>query len=73
VPVDSTTLEPVPEGEVGIARIIDLGNVDSAVAIQTQDRVRRVPGGIMLLGREMGAPARGCSLAIEEFLAREAP
>jgi hypothetical protein len=71
VPVDPTTLEPVPEGEVGIARIIDLGNVDSAVAIQTQDRVRRVHGGIMLLGREMGAPPRGCSLAIEEFLARE--
>jgi len=72
VPVDPTTLEPVPEGEVGIARIIDLGNVDSAVAIQTQDRVRRVPGGVTLLGRATGAPPRGCSLAIEEFLANEA-
>jgi len=69
VPVDPTSLEPVPSGEVGIARIVDLGNVDSAVAIQTQDRVRRVEGGIMLLGRAEGAPARGCSLAIEEFLA----
>jgi len=69
VPVDPTTLEPVPLGEVGIARIVDLGNVDSAVAIQTQDRVRRVEGGILLLGRAAGAPARGCSLAIEEFLA----
>ncbi|HEY0467259.1 MAG TPA: acyl-protein synthetase [Polyangiaceae bacterium] len=69
VPVDATTLEPVPSGEVGIARIVDLGNVDSAVAIQTQDRVRRVEGGIILLGRALGAPPRGCSLAIEEFLA----
>ncbi|HKO51090.1 MAG TPA: acyl-protein synthetase [Polyangiaceae bacterium] len=69
VPVDPTTLEPVPSGEVGIARIVDLGNVDSAVAIQTQDRVRRVAGGIALLGRAEGAPPRGCSLAIEEFLA----
>ncbi|HET7539802.1 MAG TPA: acyl-protein synthetase [Polyangiaceae bacterium] len=68
LPVNPTTLEPVPDGEVGIAKIIDLGNVDSAVAIQTQDRVRRVPGGIMLLGRESSAPPRGCSLAIEEFL-----
>jgi acyl-CoA synthetase (AMP-forming)/AMP-acid ligase II len=69
VPVDPMTLEPVAEGEVGIARIVDLGNVDSAVAIQTQDRVRRVEGGIVLLGRAEGAPPRGCSLAIEEFLA----
>jgi acyl-CoA synthetase (AMP-forming)/AMP-acid ligase II len=73
VPVDATTLEPVPSGEVGIARIVDLGNVDSAVAIQTQDRVRRVEGGIVLLGRAPGAPPRGCSLAIEEFLARAVP
>ncbi|MEP7052886.1 MAG: acyl-protein synthetase [Pseudomonadota bacterium] len=69
IPVDPITLEPVAPGEVGIARIVDLGNVDSAVAIQTQDRVRRVPGGIELLGRAPGAMPRGCSLAIEEFLA----
>ena len=68
IPVDPATLEPVPTGEVGIARIVDLGNIDSAVAIQTQDRVRRVEGGIVLLGRAAGAPPRGCSLAIEEFL-----
>jgi hypothetical protein len=68
-PVDPTTLQPVAPGEVGIARIVDLGNVDSAIAIQTQDRVRRVAGGIELLGRAAGAPARGCSLAVEEFLA----
>ncbi len=69
IPVDPVNLEPVAQGAVGIARIIDLGNVDSAVAIQTQDRVRRVAGGIELLGRAPGATARGCSLAIEEFLA----
>jgi len=73
IPVDPTTLEPVPIGEVGIARIIDLGNIDSAVAIQTQDRVRRTDGGIALLGRAAGAPPRGCSLAIEEFLASTSP
>lgn len=72
VPVDPVTLEPVPNGEVGIARIVDLGNVDSAIAIQTQDRVRRVDGGVVLLGRAAGATPRGCSLAIEEFLARGA-
>ena len=69
VPVDPVSLEPVAPGQVGIARIVDLGNVDSAIAIQTQDRVRRVDGGVELLGRAAGAPPRGCSLAVEEFLA----
>ena len=68
VPVDPATLLPVPDGEVGIARIIDLGNVDSAVAIVTQDRVRRAGAGIELLGRSPGAPPRGCSLAVEILL-----
>jgi hypothetical protein len=68
VPVDPISLEPVAAGEVGIARIIDLGNIDSAIAIQTQDRVQRTSAGISLLGRAPGAPPRGCSLAVEEFL-----
>ena len=70
VPVDPDTLEPVPEGDVGIAKIIDLLNVDSAVAVLTQDRVRRVAGGFEILGRLPGAPPRGCSLAIDELLGR---
>ncbi len=68
IPVDPVTLAPIEEGEIGIARIVDLANVDTAIAIQTQDRVRRVGGGIELLGRTPGATPRGCSLAIEEFL-----
>ena len=59
-PVDPDTLEPVKEGEVGIAKIVDLANVDSAVAVLTQDEVRRVEGGFALLGRAKGAPPRGC-------------
>ena len=38
--VDPESLEPVAPGEIGVARIVDLANVDSAVAIQTADRVR---------------------------------
>ncbi|HSC88209.1 MAG TPA: acyl-protein synthetase [Polyangiaceae bacterium] len=56
---------PVPAGEVGLARFIDLANVDSAVAIQTQDLVRIEGEGIELLGRAPRAPARGCSLPFE--------
>jgi hypothetical protein len=70
VPVDPDTLAPVPEGAVGIAKIIDLMNVDSAVSVLTQDRVRRVAEGFELLGRAPGAPPRGCSIAIDELLGR---
>jgi hypothetical protein len=69
VPVDPESLAPVAEGEVGIARIEDLLNVDSAFAVLAADRVRRVgPSRFELLGRAPGAPPRGCSIAIDELL-----
>ena len=68
VPVDPVTLGPIAEGEIGIARIEDLMNVDSAFAVLAADRVRRVAGGFELLGREPGAAPRGCSIAIDEML-----
>ncbi len=68
VPVDPETLSPVAEGAVGIARIEDLANVDSAFAVLTQDRVRRAGTGFELLGRSPGAPPRGCSIALDEIL-----
>ncbi len=71
--VDPESLVPVPAGEIGIARITDLMNVDSAVVVQTQDRVRRKPQGFELLGRAPGAPPRGCSIAIDEILGRTDP
>lgn len=67
-PVDPETLQPVPDGKVGIARILDLCNVDSAVVVQTQDLVRREGDGFVLLGRMPGATPRGCSIAIDEML-----
>jgi len=71
VPVHPETLAPVPHGEVGLARIEDLANVDSAFAIVTQDMVRRVGAGFELLGRAPGASPRGCSIALDEMLSRE--
>jgi Acyl-protein synthetase, LuxE len=68
VPVDPETLAPVPEGAVGIARIEDLANVDSAFAVLTQDAVRRIGDRFELLGRAPGAPPRGCSIALDEML-----
>ena len=70
VAVDAATLEPLPAGVVGLGRFVDLANVDSAVAIQTADRVRvSTGGGVELFGREPGATPRGCSLAVEEITA----
>jgi hypothetical protein len=68
IPVDAVSLEAVPNAEVGLASFIDLGNVDSAVRVVTQDLVKRTGGGIALLGRQPGAPPRGCSLAVEALL-----
>lgn len=68
--VDPVTLAPVPHGEVGIARFVDLANVDSVVAVQTADQVRLAPDGVELLGRLPGATPRGCSLAADEMLGR---
>lgn len=67
-PVDSETLLPVEPGTAGLARFIDLANVDSAVCIVTQDLIRAKGDGFELLGRQPGAPSRGCSLSTEEWL-----
>lgn len=66
--VDPETLQPVPRGTVGIARIDDLANIDSVCAIQTADRIVEVDDGFLLLGRAPGSTPRGCSLAMEEAL-----
>jgi len=67
-PVDPETLRPVEPGASGIARFIDLANVDSALCLVTQDIIRRRNDGFELLGRLQGAPARGCSLSSEDWV-----
>jgi hypothetical protein len=71
VPVDEETLAPLPDGRIGIARIEDLANVDSAFAVLAPDRVRRVAGGVELLGRARNAAPRGCSIALDEMLSAD--
>ncbi len=68
IAVDPMSLAPVSDGEIGIARIEDLLNIDSAWAVQTADRVRQLPHGFELLGRMPGSAPRGCSLSLEEIL-----
>lgn len=52
----------VGEGEAGLIRVIDLANVWSVLAIQTEDIGIRRGSGFELLGRSTRTEARGCSL-----------
>jgi hypothetical protein len=65
---DPETLRPLPHGEVGVLRHLDLANLDSVMAIQTADLGITSPGGFRVLGRARGAEARGCSLAMDDLL-----
>lgn len=66
--VDPVTHARLPDGQVGVARFIDLGNVDSALCVVTEDLARTTEAGLELLGRRPGAEARGCSLPFEGLL-----
>jgi len=65
------SLETLPLGEVGVLAHFDLGNLGSVAAVITEDLGREVPGGFQVLGRSPGSEPRGCSLAMEDFLASQ--
>ena len=60
--ISPETGRPVADGETGLLRILDLANVGSVMAIQTEDLARRQGNAFELLGRASLAEARGCSL-----------
>ena len=60
--VSPETGQEVSDGETGLLRIIDLANVYSVMAIQTEDLGIRRAQGFELLGRVSAAEPRGCSL-----------
>jgi hypothetical protein len=63
--------KPVADGEIGALRHVDLANRGSAVSIQTEDLALRIgEGAFVLLGRDPDARMRGCSLDVEDLLAR---
>lgn len=66
--VDPATGRTVPAGERGILAHCDLGNFNSVSTILTEDVGQPADGGFLLLGRAQGAQAKGCSLAVEEFI-----
>lgn len=66
--VDPTTGRSVASGERGILVHCDLANYNAVTTILTEDVGLWADGGFLLLGRAEGAAARGCSLAVEEFV-----
>lgn len=65
---DPASLEILPDGEIGMLRVLDLANVDSVLAIQTEDLGRAWPDRMELVRRATGAELRGCSLLTESIL-----
>jgi hypothetical protein len=66
--IDPLSGREVARGERGILVHCDLANFNSVTTILTEDVGVEADDGFLLLGRAEGAQAKGCSLAVEEFL-----
>jgi len=66
--VDPISGLEMPKGERGILVHTDLANYNSVTTILTEDVGVATDDSFVLLGRAQGAQAKGCSLAVEEFL-----
>jgi hypothetical protein len=66
--VHPATGEDMPEGEPGVLVQVDLANFNSVSAILTEDMGVKKDNGFIFLGRVQGAEAKGCSLALDEFI-----
>lgn len=66
--IDPLTGEDKPRGERGVLVHCDLANFNSVTTILTEDVGIEKENGFQLLGRVKGTEAKGCSLAVEEFL-----
>ncbi|HVA28931.1 MAG TPA: hypothetical protein VNF68_12180, partial [Candidatus Baltobacteraceae bacterium] len=58
----------LPNGTVGSIVHVDLANRSSCVAIHTEDLGVQFNDGLVVMGREGGAPLRGCSLSAEDLV-----
>jgi len=67
VVVDPETLKPLPNGEIGLLKHLDLANRGHILAIQTDDLGRQTGEGFEVFGRSKEGGARGCSLTIDEM------
>ncbi|MDX1673346.1 MAG: hypothetical protein R3314_00990 [Longimicrobiales bacterium] len=68
VAVDPESLQALPAGATGLLRHVDLANLFSVAAVQTEDLGRVDAEGLTLDGRAPGARPRGCSIAMDLLL-----
>jgi hypothetical protein len=66
--IDPLSSKEKSKGEPGILVHTDLANYNSVTTILTEDVGIATDEGFILLGRAKGAQAKGCSLAVDEFL-----
>lgn len=66
--INPLTGEDVPFGETGVLVHCDLAHFNIVSTILTEDAGIETEDGFLLLGRADGAEAKGCSMAVEEFL-----
>ena len=66
--VNPLTGDDVPQGTRGVLAHCDLAHFNIVCTILTEDAGMALDDGFVLLGRADGENARGCSLAVEEFL-----
>ncbi|MBM7652115.1 LuxE/PaaK family acyltransferase [Neobacillus cucumis] len=66
--LNTETLEPLPDGEIGVLAHYDLANWNSCLGILTEDIGYKTENGFVLLGRVKGSEARGCSIAVDQLL-----
>jgi hypothetical protein len=71
--IDPIGGEEEAPGQPGVLAHYDIANLNSVLAIQTEDYGYALPDGdgFVLLGRAPGAALRGCSLTAEEFAQRQ--
>jgi hypothetical protein len=66
--MDPATGQPTTSGTPGLLRHFDLANVDSVLAVQTEDVGIEESAGFVLQGRDPSAEVKGCSLSAEAFV-----
>jgi hypothetical protein len=66
--LDPESLDEVEPGRPGIIAVTDLANLYSCAFLLTQDLGIQHADGFEVLGRAPGADARGCSIAMDQFL-----
>lgn len=66
--VNPLTGDELPKGDKGVLVHCDLAHFNCVSSILTEDAGIEVDDGFLLLGRAEGAEAKGCSMAVDEFL-----